>query len=379
MIRSTAAYLRNAAARPGRVSAPMQSLRKFLIGLTIFIGAQGLPALSADSAEIVTLTPQEGPAVVLVRGELSLSDAPRFARKTEDIKEAVVLLESPGGTMFAGLSIGKTIRDKGFDTAVPSSVSCISACALAWLGGAERFMAQDARIGFHSAYSMKSGRPRKNEAAEAVVTDYLQQLQLPHRAISYITGSPPQGLYMLTMGRARDLGVEVSPYGADEILTGSVDEMPASTTPVIRRLPQVDLYGRDLPDMPIETDSADECEAQCTAETGCAAFTFNTARSACFLKSSAEIAVSHPAVVSGLRASLGKQIRQTNMTIQEATDYPGNDIDRQTATTFESCLISCTETRTCKAFTYVVRRHECWLKNGTGSAEPRDGLVSGVK
>src|SRR5690349_1017774 len=132
MIRSTAAYLRNAAARPGRVSAPVQSLRKFLIGLTIFFGAQGLAALSAGSAEIVTLTPQEGPAVVLVRGELSLSDAPRFARKTEDIKEAVVLLESPGGTMFAGLSIGKTIRDKGFDTAVPSSVSCISACALAW-------------------------------------------------------------------------------------------------------------------------------------------------------------------------------------------------------------------------------------------------------
>jgi hypothetical protein len=67
------------------------------------------------------------------------------------------------------------------------------------------------------------------------------------------------------------------------------------------------------------------------------------------------------------------------MSIQEATDYPGNDIDQQTGTTFEACLLSCGETRACKAFTYVTHRHECWLKNGIGPAEPRDGLVSGVK
>jgi len=379
MIRSTAAHFRHAVARPGLAGASLQSLRNLMIGLTIFFGHLGLNAVPAGAAEIVTLTPKDGPAVVLVKGELSPSDAPRFARETDDIKEAVVLLESPGGTMFAGLSIGKTIRRKGFDTAVPSSVACVSACALAWLGGSERFMAENARIGFHAAYFMKTGRPRKSAAAEAVVVDYLQQLQLPPRAISYITSSPPQGLYLLTMGRARDLGVEVSPYGADEIVTGSVDEMPAGTAPVIKRLPQVDLYGRNFPDMPIKTDSADECEAQCTATDDCAAFTFNTARSACFLKAGAEIAISHPATISGLRGGLGKSIRRTRMTIQEATDYPGNDIDRQEATTFEACLISCSETRTCKAFTYVVRRHECWLKNGTGSAERRDGLVSGVK
>jgi hypothetical protein len=67
------------------------------------------------------------------------------------------------------------------------------------------------------------------------------------------------------------------------------------------------------------------------------------------------------------------------MSIREATDYPGNDIGRQTGTTFEACVLSCGESDACKAFTYVVERHECWLKDGTGLAESRDGLISGIK
>ena len=207
---------------------------------------------------------------------------------------------------------------------------------------------------------------------------YLEQLQLPQRAINYITSSPPQRLNMLTMGRARELGVEVNAYEADDI-TGSVDQMPARSMPAIELLPQVDLYGRNLPRMPIEARNADECQAQCAAKQTCVAFTFNTAHFDCFLKSSVEIAANHPAAVSGLRESLTQRIGRKRMTIQEATDYPGNDIVRQKGTTFEACLMSCNKTRACKAFTYVISRQECWFKDAIGLAEPGDGVVSGVK
>jgi hypothetical protein len=347
---------------------------KLLVSLLILPCIAG----SAGAAEIVTYIPETGPATVLVRGELTVSDGLRFTEKTDNIQEAVVRFESPGGMMIAGLGIGRTIRRKGFVTVVPSAAQCASACALAWLGGSQRYMAENARIGFHAAYFMRYGRPHRSDAAEAAVVDYLEQLQLPQRAISYMTNSPPQGLNMLTMGRARDLGVAVSSYRADEI-TGSVDEMAAKPPLAIKLLPQVDLYGSNLPGMPVAAETADECAAQCTAEQNCAAFTFNTAHSVCFLKASVEIAVSHPSAVSGLRADLEQGLGRTRMFIAEATDYPGNDIDRQTDTTFEACLLSCGETRTCKAFTYVIHRHECWLKNAIGSAEPRDGLVSGVK
>lgn len=339
----------------------------------------GVTAIPGQAAEILTYIPQTGPATVLVRGELTVADGIRFTQKTDNIQEAIVRFESPGGMMIAGLGIGRTIRSKGFATIVPPAAQCESACALAWLGGSQRYMAQNARIGFHAAYLMKYGRPQKSDAAEAAVVDYLEQLQLTPRAISYMTSSPPQGFNMLTVSRARDLGVEVNPPAADEMTTGSIGEAPAKLKVAIKLLPQIDLYGSNLPDMPIEARTAEECETQCTADSNCAAFTFNTAHSACFLKASVEIAVSHPSAVSGLRPDLEQNLGQARMSIAEATDLPGNDIDRQTGTTFEACVLSCSETQTCRAFTYVTHRHECWLKGSIGSAESRDGLVSGVK
>jgi hypothetical protein len=55
------------------------------------------------------------------------------------------------------------------------------------------------------------------------------------------------------------------------------------------------------------------------------------------------------------------------MTIQEATDYPGNDVDRLRQTTLTACVLACSENTVCKAITYIASRNECWLKDGIGS------------
>lgn len=78
-------------------------------------------------------------------------------------------------------------------------------------------------------------------------------------------------------------------------------------------------------------------------------------------------------------ADILDQAHHAPMMIQEATDYPGNDIGRLKQTTLDACLVACSADRTCKAFTFVTYRSECWLKNETGSAEPHNGLVSGIK
>jgi hypothetical protein len=87
--------------------------------------------------------------VVVVGGELLPGDGELFRRKTNSLSYAVVAFWSSGGNLMAGIEIGETIRAKGFDTLV--LYRCASACALAWLGGAERAMAPDALIGFHAA------------------------------------------------------------------------------------------------------------------------------------------------------------------------------------------------------------------------------------
>jgi hypothetical protein len=351
----------------------------FLATWRFIVGAVAAFSLSAAQAAQISVTSGEtGASLITVRGELDLTDAIDFMRKTSALKDAVVVLRSPGGNLLAGLQIGRTARQRGFLTVIPSLTNCSSACALAWLGGTPRFMARDSLIGFHAAYFMRGDRPRVSGAANAVVLDYLQELRLPERAVRYVTSAPPDRMSWLTVEAARDLGIEAGVYERGAVFS-TLRQPEISSISALKRVESLDLLGFDFPGMPIMGGTAADCEARCETNGGCLAFTFNTNNSACFLKSRAELAVSNPAAISGYRDLPDSQIRHIDMHIQEATDYPGNDIHRQEATTFQACLIACDEEAMCKAFTYIAYRRECWLKNAAGSAEPRDGLVSGIK
>ena len=118
------------------LGAPAASLRlKFLISLIILMCHAGFVAVSARSAEIVTFIPEKGSALILVRGELAVVDGLRFTQKTDNIKNAIVRFESPGGMMIAGLGIGLTIRRKGFVTVVPPGRNAPP--PVRWLGSAD--------------------------------------------------------------------------------------------------------------------------------------------------------------------------------------------------------------------------------------------------
>lgn len=361
-------------------SAPalvMQRLHRWAVCLVSGLCLVGSIMGSAQSAEI-SISANGGPSLITVKGELALADVVQFLRKTDGLKDAVVVLKSPGGNAVAGIQIGRAIRKRGFLTAVAPSTNCASACALAWLGGTPRFMAEGSQIGFHAAYFVKGGRPRKSKTATAVIAAYLRQLGLSKRATAYITGSPPERMYWLTIEGARDLGLEAGVY-TQEGISSTLDAAQAGPVSAFKRVGFVDLIGVDFPGMPMRNIGAVECEARCKGNGECAGFTFNVKRSACFLKSSAELAVGHPAAVSGYRGRGEPRIRRIDMTVQEATDYPGNDIGRLKRTTFKACLLACSGNASCKAFTFIARRGDCWLKNAIGSGEPRSGLVSAIK
>jgi len=282
-----------------------------LLRLAIFLASVLWLACSAQSAQI-SVSSNTGPPLITIRGELDFADVIEFLRKTGDIRDAIVILQSSGGNAVAGMQIGKAIRQKGFLTVVPPAVNCASACALAWLGGSPRFMAQNAQIGFHAAYFMKGGRPRPSESANTLVAAYLKDLRLPHPAITHITGAPPERLYWLTIDAARSLGIETGVYTSEGI-TSTLDKAPPGPAAVIKPPPS--------------------------------------------------------------QAPIGN----LGMTIQEATDYPGNDVDRLRQTTLAACMLACSDSADCKALTFIASRSECWLKDEIGSAEPRDGLISAIK
>jgi hypothetical protein len=123
---------------------------------------------------------------------------------------ATVSFSSEGGSLVAGIRIGTLIREKKFNTVIPDGASCASACALAWLGGERRFVGQDASVGFHAAYVLRSQGPAESGPGNAVMGAYLNQLGLSEEAILYITKAAPTSIQWMSLEDAAEFGIVVA-------------------------------------------------------------------------------------------------------------------------------------------------------------------------
>src|SRR5205807_981172 len=79
-------------------------------------------------------------ALVAVDGRFEAGDESKFRTEVGRLTKAVVVFNSDGGNLQAGIEIGKMIRLKSFATTVLDGSRCASSCAFAWLGGSPRFM-----------------------------------------------------------------------------------------------------------------------------------------------------------------------------------------------------------------------------------------------
>ncbi|MFM8746549.1 MAG: hypothetical protein ACKOED_07785 [Aestuariivirga sp.] len=184
-----------------------------LAGLA-WLACSGGPSLAAE-IKIDPASPKEFPAI-LISGVFEDGDDKKFTALALDVDNAIVVFESPGGNLLAGLGIGRAIRLKEFSTAVEGGAQCASACGLAWLGGIRRFAHPEAQIGFHAAYIENNGQATETGAGNALVGAYLNQLSLPQSAIVYLTSAPPHDMQWLPLQEARNYGIDLEIIGAPE-------------------------------------------------------------------------------------------------------------------------------------------------------------------
>jgi hypothetical protein len=161
------------------------------------------------AAEFSKTSTTGGPDLIAIVGDFAFGDEKKFIDTALSSQNALVVFQSPGGNLVAGIEIGKAIHLKGFATLVPDDVQCASACALAWLGGRIRFMSDTARVGFHAVYESNDGQTIISSAGNALVGAYLNQLGLPTSAVVYITGAPPEGMQWLNFADAQRFGIDV--------------------------------------------------------------------------------------------------------------------------------------------------------------------------
>jgi hypothetical protein len=199
-----------------------------------------LAASAAHAASIEIRHLDTAAALVMVEGDLELGDIEVFRSKVAGLSKATVAFRSDGGSLLAGIRIGMLIRVKNFTTIVPDAAQCASACAVAWLGGAHRFLGAGSKVGFHAAYVQKAGATTESGPGNAVLGAYLDQIGLPEDAIVYITQAAPNSMKWLNMEEAAQHGIEVA-------LLPPPDAAPPPSDPKVaasQDQPQPSLAGR---------------------------------------------------------------------------------------------------------------------------------------
>ena len=183
--------------------------------------------ISIDASDDVT-------TVVLVEGIFEPDDAKNFRGITDHLTKATVgFFNADGGNLMEGIRIGEFIRQKGFSTVVLEGDRCVSACALAWLGGVERFMTVGSKIGFHAAYDASTGQ--QTGIGNALIGAYLNKLGLPYQAVAYMTKATPDSKMWLTSSDADKYQIKVTELSPLVSPSANVSPTAIRASPATRR------------------------------------------------------------------------------------------------------------------------------------------------
>ncbi len=191
--------------------------------LAVACGAIGIAA-PAQSATIRHMPVSKTVEAIVVEGELVASDIDKFREVSLQFKSAMVILDSQGGALSAGIEIGKMIRLTGYSTLVPANTTCTSSCALIWLAGSRRFLSPEGKVGFHASYTDRNGRLEETGVGNAMVGHYLSLLNLPQKAVIFATMAGPDEITWLTRKNKALAGIEFE----DFILDDEPEDTPAA-------------------------------------------------------------------------------------------------------------------------------------------------------
>ena len=144
----------------------------------------------------------------------------------------IVRLDSGGGSVGAGVALGEIFRARGFATEAgsskisPESVPipggengytkapgrCGSACAFAFLGGIERTLDPDSKLGFHRPFFVTGNaltEPTTNDTQKiiAALLLYIVNMGVDARLIVLANEASPNDVRWIRPNEARDLQV----------------------------------------------------------------------------------------------------------------------------------------------------------------------------
>jgi hypothetical protein len=158
---------------------------------------------------------------IYIEGELSGSEAERLGaliRKKNLTFYSTVYLNSPGGSLKAGMNLARVIQKHRFNTSVgkllpngkhsSKDAICMSACTLAFLGGEFRYFYDQSLFGVHRFFSHD---PIENELEVAQITsaliiNFLMEMKIKPDFFIEMTKASSDSIRLLSSDQMLELG-----------------------------------------------------------------------------------------------------------------------------------------------------------------------------
>ena len=151
--------------------------------------------------------------IIKINGDIKLEDFKKFEDVItfNNIKLAVVNLNSNGGNLLSGLSVGTIIANHGFDTYVADNAFCVSVCAAIWISGSKRYATPTSKIGFHKPYFLDGDGQKHTDLRVIEFTkDYYLKMGVPRSAANYFVSADPNDVSWLEANMANEFGIKIS-------------------------------------------------------------------------------------------------------------------------------------------------------------------------
>jgi ATP-dependent protease ClpP protease subunit len=129
------------------------------------------------------------PSALFLFGDIEKLDGFEFRKALRNHKISLIVLSSPGGLVWEGLSIAGIVHDKGLNTYIPKNSLkgqgiCASACSFMFFAGKNR--AASGKLGVHQFYSGDSEKKAEvgdtQKAAQFTVSEiigFLNEFETP--------------------------------------------------------------------------------------------------------------------------------------------------------------------------------------------------------
>lgn len=158
---------------------------------------------------------------IAVTGEVRNGDAQRLKDYISTLSpkaNIAVYLNSPGGSLYEGMQLGRVFMSMRIKTVVEGNEMCASACALAFLGGRDRqgkkWMSSTttSRLGFHAFRNGDGTKTDNTDNTQLIVSHVLQygkDVDAPIDILIRAFGTSASDMYWFSEDELLQLGVKI--------------------------------------------------------------------------------------------------------------------------------------------------------------------------